>query len=136
MLGFGDKQEHIESDRLPVFVHAVQNTESFTLAQKVWDNNGRYIMLDSVNGKELMHFVFSRPTCVVWLQRDKGRSDTYELILVWEGSSRQDGITEIYVLSPTSGAPIGDDRRAKNLLNAILSSPSIVPVNPERYTKA
>jgi hypothetical protein len=132
MLGFGDKQERIDPTKLPVFVHAIQNAESFSLIQNVWTNNNRYIILDPTNNKELMRFVFSKPNCVVWLERDRGRTDTYELILIWEGESGASSITEVYVISSTEGYSVGDDTRIKSLLNAILTSPSIVPVNPDR----
>ncbi len=128
MLGFGDKQGHIDPTKLPVFVHAIESADAFTLANKVWQNNARYVILDPTNHKELMRFVFSQPTCVVWLQRDQDRIDTYELVLMWEGKARDAGVTEVYVIS-TGSAPVGDDSRAKSLLSAILASPAIVPVN-------
>lgn len=129
MLGFGDKQEHIDPTKLPIFVHAIQSAEAFGLAQKVWENNGRYVILDPTNHKELMRFVFSQPTCVVWLQRDQNRTDTYELVLMWEGKDKDENVTEVYVISALAGMSIGDDSRVKNLLSAILASPAIVPVN-------
>jgi hypothetical protein len=115
-------------------VHALQSKEAFELAQGVWQNNGRYVMLDATNHKELLRFVFNEPTCVVWLERDQGRQDTFELILLWEGEEKKEGVSEVYVLSAPSGASVGDDARAKSLLSAILSSPAIVPVNPSKPT--
>lgn len=132
MLGFGDRQGRIDPTKLPVFVHAIQSADAFTLASKVWENNGRYVILDPTNNKELMRFVFSQPTCVVWLQRDKDRIDTYELVLMWEGKAKEANVTEVYVLS-SGGAPVGDDSRVKNLLSAILASPAIVPVNTSTH---
>jgi hypothetical protein len=131
MLGFGDKEEHIDPTKLPIFVHAIQSADAFDLAQKVWENNGRYVVQDPANHKELMRFVFSQPTCVVWLQRDQDRTDTYELILMWESKEKQDDVTEVYIVSALAGTVIGDDSRIKSLLNAILSSPAIVPVNQQ-----
>ena len=128
MLGFGEKQGRIDPTKLPIFVHAIQSADALTLATKVWDNNGRYVIVDPTNKKELMRFVFSQPTCVVWLQRDQGRIDTYELVLMWEGKAREENVTEVYVISAGS-TPVGDDSRAKSLLSAILASPAIVPVN-------
>ena len=130
MLGFGDKHNHtVDPTTLPIFVHAIQSAEAFGLARKVWENNGRYVIQDSSNRKELMRFVFSQPTCVVWLERDQGRTDTFELILMWDnnGNEKED-VTEVYVITDT-GTAVGDDSRAKNLLSAILASPAIVPVN-------
>jgi len=134
MLGFGDKHDHgIDPTTLPIFVHALQSKEAFDLAGKVWENNGRYVMLDSGNHKELLRFVFNDPACVVWLGRDQGRQDTYELILIWgESSDKKTGVSEVYVLTPQTTASVGDDARAKSLLSAILTSPSIVPVNANK----
>lgn len=131
MLGFGDKQEHIDPTKLPIFVHAIQSAEAFDLAQKVWENNSRYVVLDPSNRKELMRFVFSQPTCVVWLQRDQDRTDTFEMVLMWESKDKEENVTEVYILSALAGTAIGDDSRIKSLLSAILASPAIVPVNQQ-----
>jgi hypothetical protein len=133
MLGLGDKHGHtVDPTTLPIFVHALQSAEAFGLAQKVWENNGRYVIQDPQNHKELMRFVFSQPTCVVWLERDQGRTDTFELILMWDNNrSEKEDVTEVYVIT-TGAETIGGDSRAKDLLNAILASPAIVPVNPNQ----
>jgi hypothetical protein len=132
MLGFGEKhdQKSIDPTTLPVFVHALNSTEAFELAQKVWQNNGRYVLSDPGNHKELLPFVFSDPACIVWLGRDKGRTDTFEMILLWDEKGDKQDLTEVYIL--TVGATTGDDSRVKDLLNAILASPSIVPVNANK----
>lgn len=132
MLGFGDKQEHIDPTKLPIFVHSIQSAEAFSLAQNVWENNGRYVIADPTNRKELMRFVFSQPTCVVWLQRDQGRSDSFELVLMWEGKEKDENVTEVYVIAALAGQVVGDDSRVKSLLAAILASPAIVPVNQQQ----
>lgn len=137
MLGFGEKRSHsVDPTTLPIFVHALQSADAFDLVQKVWENNLRYVMLDPANHKELMRFVFAQPPCVVWLQRDQGRTDTFELILIWDENGEKQDITEIYVISALAGVALGDDARAKSLLNAILTSPSIVPVNLNKPKKA
>lgn len=134
MWGFSNKHEHtVDPTTLPIFVHALQSSDAFTLAQKVWANNSRYLMFDPTNNKELMRFVFSQPTCVVWLLRDKGRTDTFELILMWDKSGDQQDVTEVYVISALAGVAVGDDTRVKSLLSAILASPATVPVNPNKY---
>lgn len=131
MLGLGDKQGHIDPTKLSVFVHDVKDGETYGLTQKVWDNNARYMVVDPTNHKELMRFMFSNPTCVVWLQHDQGRADTYEMVLIWEGKSREDTVTEVYVISAQAvSGSAGDAARAKSLLSAMLASPSIVPVQP------
>lgn len=134
MLGFGDKHAHsIDPTVLPVFVHALQSVEAFELAGKVWENNGRYLMADPANNKEMMRFTFSQPPCVAWLQRDKGRTDTFELILLWDITEvNKEPITEVYTISALAGQPVGDDTRAKDLLSAILTSPSIVAVGEQK----
>jgi hypothetical protein len=131
MLGFGDRQEHIDPTKLPIFVHSIQSAEAFGLAQKVWETNGRNVISDPANHKELMRFVFSQPTCIVWLQRDQGRSDTFELVLMWEAKEKEENVTEVYVIAALAGTTIGDDSRAKSLLSAILASPATVPVNQQ-----
>lgn len=134
MLGFGDKREHsVDPTTLPVFVHSLQSAEAFTLAQKVWENNGRYLMADPANNKEMLRFIFSQPPCVVWLQRDRGRTDTFELILLWDVTEdKKEPVTEIYTIAALAGVAVGDDSRAKNLLSAILASPSIVPAGVQK----
>lgn len=129
MLGFGDKHQSVDPTKLPIFVHALQSADAFNLAEKVWDNNKRYVIADPANHKQLLRFVFSQPTCIVWLQRDEGRTDTYELILMWDDKDKDENVTEIYVISALAGVAVGDDGRAKSLLSAILASPAIVPVN-------
>lgn len=131
MLGFGDKHAHsVDPTTLPIFVHVIQSSEAFDLAQKVWKNNESHAVQDAANRKELLRFVFSQPACVVWLEHDQGRSDTFELILMWDKvEGAKEGVTEVYVIAAAGDTPVGDDSRAKGLLNAILTSPSIVPVN-------
>lgn len=132
MLGFGEKHAHVDPTTLPIFVHAVQSREAFDLAQKVWDNNGRYLMQDAGNHKELLRFAFNDPACVVWLERDQGRQDTFELVLLWDGDGKKENVSEVYVISASTATSIGDDARAKSLLSAILTSPAIVPVNQHK----
>jgi len=130
MLGFGDKHTHVDPTTLPIFVHSVQSKEAFELAQKVWENNLRYVMLDAANHKELMRFAFNDPACVVWLERDQARLDSFELVLLWDAEGKKENVSEVYVLaSQTTEAVVGDDARVKSLLSAVLTSPAIVPVN-------
>jgi hypothetical protein len=136
MLGFGDKHHHIDPTTLPIFVYALQSTEAFGLAQKVWENNLRYVMFDAGNNKELLRFVFNDPACVVWLERDKNRTDTFEMVLLWDAADNKENVSEVYVLSAQTAAPVGDDARAKSLLSTILSSPAIVPVSNNPNSQA
>ena len=131
MLGFGDKRgPSVDPTTLPIFVHSLQSADAFTLAQKVWENNARYVVMDTTNHKELLRFVFSQPACVVWLERDQGRTDSFELIIIWEPEGKKQEVTEVYVIASLAGVALGDDSRAKDLLSAILASPAIVPVMP------
>jgi hypothetical protein len=126
MLGFGDKNQAIDPATVPVLLHVLHNTEAYMLADKIWQTNSRNLLLDATNHKEILRFVFTNPACVAWLQRDQGRTDTYELILQWTNSSAP-AITEVYVLG--SAEPTGDATRALGLLKAMLASPATVPVH-------
>ncbi len=127
MLGFGEKHEHsVDPTTLPIFVHALQSAEAFDLAGKVWQANARYVMADPNNRKELLRFVFDNPKCVVWLERDQGRTDTFELLLLWDAKGKDLDVTEVFVIS-NNGTTVGDDARVKSLLGTILASPAIVP---------
>lgn len=125
MFGQG-KQTHIDSKKLSVFVHDVRVTETHDLCQKVWETNARNIVQDQANKKDLLRFVFSNPTCIVWLQRDIGQTDSSEMVLLWDDAAGEP-ITEVYVVSKPESEPRGDSTRATQLLNAILSSPATVP---------
>jgi hypothetical protein len=127
MLGFGDKTHQVDPTKLPILLHTVQNGEAFGLADKIWQTNSRNMLVDVPNRKELLRFVFANPACVAWLQRDQGRNDTYELILMWD-NKKTDDITEVYVLQNGAQA-VGDASRATSLLQAMLASPATVPVN-------
>lgn len=136
MLGFSDKHSRpVDPTTLPIFVHALQSAEAFGLAQKVWDNNNRNVLLDTNNHKELLRFVFNEPACVVWLERDEGRQNVFELVLLWEANdAKKAAVSEVYVIMSAAEVAnqAGDDTRAKSLLSAILSSPAIVPVNQNK----
>ncbi len=138
MLGFGEKHDHsVDPTTLPIFVHALQSAEAFNLANKVWQANARYVMADPANHKELLRFVFNDPKCVVWLERDQGRTDTFELLLLWDAKGKGLDVTEVFVIS-NNGATVGDDTRVKSLLGTILASPAIVPaqINPAAHAPA
>jgi len=123
------KHMHNDPNSLPIFVHAIQSADAFALVEKVWQTNAHAVLIDPVNHKEFMRFTFAQPPCVVWLQRDQGRTDTFELILMWDVKTEE--LTEVYVISALAGVSVGDDTRAKDLLNAILTMPSVVPVEKQ-----
>jgi len=118
MFGLGNKES--QSDKLSVQVHVVASEEAFKLAQKLWDENARTLRLDDKTGKEFLHFGYSKPACVIWLQRDRGRTGIFELIVRWEA----DKTHEVFTL--TSGQSAGDEPRIKAILTSMLTTPSVV----------
>ncbi|HSW99944.1 MAG TPA: hypothetical protein VLH38_02830 [Patescibacteria group bacterium] len=122
MLGL--KKKTLAADRLTVQVHVVGSATVFRLAEKIWTENQRTLRADPGTGKEFLHFAYASPKCVVWLQRDPGRQQVFELVVRWE----KDNIHEVYVLLNTP-RPDGDETRAMQLLNSVLSTPSIILSN-------
>jgi hypothetical protein len=123
MLGLDKKQA--DDDTLPVFVHVVQSNDAFAVAKKLWDENVRLLHINQSTGKEFLRFTYARPACNVWLQRDQGREDMFELLLLWKDGQRT---TEVYMLAPqASQHTSGDVERLNAVLNAMLTTPSIVP---------
>jgi hypothetical protein len=134
MWGIGGKGKHtVDPTKLPLLLYTIQSVDAFALVQKVWDTNVRITRIDVSNKKEVQHFVFSNPDCVVWLQRDQGRTDCFELILMWDGE--EEDVTEIYIIGPPVNGPVGDDVRVKSLLGTMLSAPSTVPVQGDQTTR-
>jgi len=109
-------------DRLTVQVHAVSSNTALHMAQKIWSENARTLHLDRAGGKEFLHFAYAQPRCTVWLQRDQGRTEPYELVVRWEDQ----GMHEVYVI--TDGNQSGTaEQRLQALLRSVLTMPSIVP---------
>lgn len=121
---FGLSHQDPDDGKLPIFVHSIQSAEAFALAQKVWQVNGQVQRVDPENNKEFERFVFPNPACVVWLQRDRGRDDCFELIVIWD--KKEIGVTEIYSIENAEQTK-GDDSRAKQLLEKMLITPATVP---------
>jgi hypothetical protein len=71
-----------------------------------------------------LRFAYTTPSCTVWLQRDQGRSDVFELVVRWEA----DKTHEVFVLV-VGNKPEGDETRAKAVLNSMLTTPSVVLSN-------
>lgn len=122
MLGLGKKDS--AGDKLSVQVYAVAGDEAFKLAQKLWDENARTVRVEEHIRKEFLHFAYANPECVIWFQRDQGRTGTFELIVRWEA----DKTYEVFVL--TAGQPAGNLERARAVLNSMLTTPSVVLSNP------
>jgi hypothetical protein len=121
---FGLNKKPID-DKLAVQVHVIASTAAFDMAQKVWGENMRSLQFNQTTSKEIMHFAYAQPKCVVWLQRDQGRTDTFELIVRWE----EDMVHEVYIITrvPQGVSTMGNDHRLQELLHSILTVPSIVP---------
>jgi hypothetical protein len=118
MFGLGNKDDGAE--KLIVQVHAVAGADVFDLARKLWDENARGVRLDAVSGKEYLHFRYTSPKCAIWFQRDHGRTDVFEVMIRWESSKTY----EVYVLS--DGQPVGNQQRAIELLQSMLTTPSVI----------
>jgi len=119
---FGHSKKDTSGDKLTVQVHAIASQAAYKQAQKIWDENIRTLRLDQTTNKQFLHFGYSKPECVVWLQRDQNRSNPFELIVRWE----TDKTHEVFVISDSGTGPSGDDSRATALLNSMLTTPSIV----------
>ncbi len=123
---FGQSKKNPATDRLSVQVHAVADTETFDLAQRIWNENSRTLHTDPSTQKEFLRFGYATPKCAVWLQRDQNRTNPFELIVRWE----ETGMHEICVISDTGNARSGDPTRAKAILNSMLTTPSVVLGSP------
>ena len=121
---FGRSKDQPTADKLSVQVYAVAGDEPFRLAQKLWDENARTVRVEEHVGKEFLHFAYANPKCVIWFQRDQGRTGTFELIVRWEA----DKTYEVFVL--TLGQSAGNVERSKAVLNSMLTTPSVVLSNP------
>jgi len=121
---FGHKKDP-SADRLTVQVHAIASSTAFSMVQKIWKENERTMRIDQGTNKEFEHFAYANPRCTVWLQRDQNRTSLYELIVRWENEKTH----EVYVIANAVSSPIGDDTRAKAILNSMLITPSIVLSN-------
>ena len=125
MLGFGNNKRN--KDSLPVLVEVVQDNVVFELAQRVWVTNGHNVR-PGANNKEFLRFGLVNSKQAVWLQRDSGRVDSYEMILTWsEGSTKY---YDIYALiTGPKNVSSGDTKYATQILNALLSSAATLPVD-------
>ena len=126
MFGLERKQT---GDDLPIFVYAVTSDEAFQTAQRLWQENARLMYIDQTSHKEFVRFTYAKPDCTAWLQRDQGRTDVFELILHWKDNNA----TEVFVLTPQNGGhPAGVSERLGAALNAMLTTPSVVPTDQQK----
>lgn len=98
------------------------------MAGKLWSVNVRAVFADPQSRKEVLHFAIVNPRTVMWLQRDTGRQDAFELIISWEEDRRL--LTDIYVVLP-GPEKVGDDDYPRKVLEGLLTTPATVPVNQD-----
>lgn len=120
---FGKKKQ--AADTLPVTVHAVRSPVAFAAATKLWSVNARAVFADPQSRKEVLHFSVANPLTVMWLQRDTGRQDAYELIISWQQGKAT--LTDIHVILP-GPEKAGDDSYPLQVLEGLLTTPATVPV--------
>lgn len=129
MLGFNPTKKDTES--LPVLVNIIQDAETFGLVQKLWTNNERNIRQSPANHKEFLRFGLVESKQVLWLQRDIGRTDAFELILTWVDEKKS--YYDVYALiSSPSGVSSGDSSYAKEILVTLLTTPATLPVEQQK----
>jgi len=129
MLGFGNVKKQ-EDDRLPVLVQVVQDAKSFSMAQKLWNENTRAVRVEPSTRKEFLRFGLVEAGQAVWFERDQNRQDCFELILTWH----QDGnrFADIYVVTPSSTlGSSGDAAYVNKVLDALLTTPATLPIDKQ-----
>lgn len=126
MLGLG-KSNDSNKDSLPILVNTIQDLETFSLVQKLWDANSHNVRIGSKNNKEYMRFGLVGSKQAVWLERNQGRKDSFEMILVWE--EKNEKLYYVFSIVPSQpGISSGDSSYAKQILNTLLSTPATLPV--------
>lgn len=121
---FGHKKQ--DENTLPVTVQVVRSADAFAEAIKLWNENGRGVIVDRAANKEVLHFSLVKPKTVMWLQRDTGRQDALELIISWQDDHAV--IAEVFVILP-GPEKAGDDTYVRRVLQGLLTTASTVPVN-------
>lgn len=125
---FGQQRKSPHSDQLPAQVYAVSSDESLKNALQLWNENQRLRYNDPKSNKEVVRFTYDKPAAKAWLQRDPGRTDNLELIVLWQDS----GLYEVFVIGSQHGGPVvGYSKRLAEILHAMLITPSTVTTGPE-----
>lgn len=125
---FGKPNKPAHSDQLPAQVYAVSSDESLKQAQQLWNENQRLRYNDPKSNKEVVRFAYEKPAAKAWLQRDPGRTDNLELIVLWHDS----GLYEVFVIGGQHGGQVlGNNPRLSEILHAMLITPSTVVTGPE-----
>lgn len=126
MLGLGNGSR--DKDKLSVLVTVLQDTATFDLVKKLWELNNRNVRYSEANHKEFLHFGLLDAKQAVWLERDQGRQDAFELILTWaEGDVR---LSDVYaIVASQGGVSSGNSNYATQILKTLLSTPATLPVD-------
>lgn len=125
---FGKQRKPAHSDRLPAQVYAVSSDEALKNALQLWNENQRLRYTDPKSNKEIVRFMYDKPAAKAWLQRDPGRTDNLELIVLWQDS----GLYEVFVIgSQHGGQVLGNGQRLAEILHAMLITPSTVTTGPD-----
>jgi hypothetical protein len=119
---FGSKKQ--VADSLPVTVQVIRSTAAFEAAQKLWSVNARTILSDPQSGKQVLHFALVNPHTVMWLQRDAGREDEFELIISWQEDKNL--LADIHIILP-GPEQAGDDSYVHKVLDGLLTTAATVP---------
>lgn len=125
---FGQQRKPAHTEQLPAQVYAVSSDESLKNALQLWNENQRLRYNDPKSNKEVVRFTYEKPSAKAWLQRDPGRTDNLELIVLWKDS----GLYEVFVIgSQHGGQVVGNSQRLSEILHAMLVTPSTVTTGPE-----
>lgn len=130
MLGFGNSRKQPTDDRLPVMVQVVQDSKTFTMAQKLWAENTRAVRFEPSTHKEFLRFGLVEAGQAVWFERDQNRQDSFELILTWHEEGNR--FADIYVVTPSSTlGSSGDAAYVNKVLDALLTTPATLPIDKQ-----
>jgi len=129
MFGIGNTRK-TQDDRLPVLVQVVQDSNTFAMAQKLWQENTRAIRFEPSTHKEFLRFGLVEAGQAVWFERDKDRQDSFELILTWHEDGTR--FADIYVVTPSSTlGSSGDAAYVNKVLDALLTTPATLPIDKQ-----
>ncbi|MGF7229498.1 MAG: hypothetical protein ACQR33_05995 [Candidatus Saccharibacteria bacterium] len=129
MFGLGNNRKDLD-DKLPVLVQVVQNSDTFAMAQKLWQENTRAVRLEPTIRKEFLRFGLVQAGQAVWFERDQGREDSFELILSWHENGTR--FADVYVVTPSNNfGTSGDAAYVNKVLDALLTTPATLPIDKQ-----
>lgn len=129
MFGLSNNRKDLD-DKLPVLVAVVQNSDTFAMAQKLWQENTRAVRVEPTIRKEFLRFGLVQAGQAVWFERDQGREDSFELILSWHENGTR--FADVYVVTPSNNlGPSGDAAYVNKVLDALLTTPATLPIDKQ-----